>query len=90
MPIIFKMIEEINTYNSTAFMEIQFCKLSDINSVKKKFRAKNIKHWVPDSLYVYHSDLDKFLVAYGEIFVNGEYGNQKTGNIDPYGVTYYS
>jgi hypothetical protein len=89
MAMIFKNIEERSTYNSTAFMEIQLYKLSDKSTVKKRFGANDIKHWASDSLYVYHLDVDKFLAEYGEIFVNGEYANHKTGFIDPYGVTYF-
>jgi hypothetical protein len=89
MAIIFKNIEERSNYNSTAFLEIQFCKLNDKSSVKKRFDAIYVKHWASDSLYVYHLDVDKFLTEYGEIFVNGEYANHKTGFIDPYGVTYF-
>lgn len=70
-------------------MEIQFCKISDKASVKKKIGVNNIKHRASDSLYIYHLDVDKFLEEYGEIFVNGEYANHKTGFIDPYGVTYF-
>lgn len=90
MAIIFKKIEEISTYNSTAFLELQFCKISDKSSVKKRFGVNNIKHWASDSLYVYHLNVDKFIAEYGEIFVKGEFANNKTGFIDPYGVTYFS
>ena len=89
MTVIFKNFKEKNAYNSTAFMEIQFCKLSDSSSIKKKTAERYIKHFASDSLYIHHNDIDKFIEEYGEIFISGKYAKQKTGFIDPYGVTYF-
>lgn len=89
MSIIIQKFEEKITFNSTAFLEIQFCKINDKKWGKKKFEVRNIQYGSPDSLFVYHFDIDRFLAEYGEIFVQGEYANHKTGYIDPYGCTYY-
>lgn len=89
MTAIFKNFKEKNAYNSTAFIEIQFCKLSDTTSIKKKTVEGHIKHFSPDSLYIHHTDIDKFVEEYGGVFISGKYANQKTGLIDPYGINYY-
>ena len=89
MSIIIQKFDEKITFNSTAFLEIQFCKINDKKWGKKEFEVRNIKYGAQDSLYVYHFDIDEFLAEYGEIFVQGEYVNHKTGYIDPFGVTYF-
>ncbi len=89
MSILFKEFNEMKKYNSTAFVEIQYCKLSDSKSMKKKVAVRNMEYRLLDSLYIYISDMEKFFDEYGEIFINVTYNNLKTGYIDPYGINYY-
>lgn len=89
MSIILKDFNEMKNYNSTAFLEIQYCKLKISKSIKKYVSVRNMKYGLIDSLYIYHSDIEKFFDEYGEIFKNGIYNNLKTGSIDPYGINYF-
>lgn len=89
MSIMFKNIEERTKYSNISFIEIQFCKMSDSKSIKKKVAVGNMKYHSFDSLYIHYADMDKFLSEYREVFINGSYNNQKTGYIDPYGINYY-
>lgn len=49
-----------------------------------------IDNWQNDSLYVYVDDIDVFYTNYKDIFVDGRYNNMKMGEIDLFGINYYS
>lgn len=49
-----------------------------------------INSWKVDSLYVYADDMDEFYFNYKDIFCDGVYNNTKKGEIDLYGINYYS
>ena len=42
MSILFKEFNEMKKYNSTAFVEIQYCKLSDSKNIEKRVAVRNI------------------------------------------------
>lgn len=90
MSIILKSYKEKSIYMSTAFIELQFCKISDASKTKKKVAKRDIKHCASDSLFIHHTDLDKFVDGYGVIFTGGIYANQITGSLDLFGVNYFS
>ncbi|MBR2908864.1 MAG: hypothetical protein IKC11_00740 [Clostridia bacterium] len=75
--------------NRTA-IEIQYCKLPTNTSIKKKVSVSKIKSQLEDSLYVIWENASSFLDIYSDIFTNGIYNNLSTGNIDPFGINYYS
>ena len=79
--------EERRAYGSSAFLELQFCRLPAHMSVKERVTVEHIRHWQNDSLYV--ADENKFCREYGHIFGCGIYNNLKSGPVDPYGINYY-
>lgn len=84
---IFNSQEERRAFGGSAFIELQFCKLSPDTKVKKI--VNNIKYWQNDSLYVYLDDIDTFDQEYGHILSSGIYNNMKSGMVDIYGINYY-
>jgi len=86
----FSNIEERREFGGTAFIEIQYCRLSADTKLKKIVAVKSIQNWMDDSLYIYVDDIDSFISNYGRIFNMGTYSNMQTGIVDVYGINYYS
>lgn len=77
-------------FGGSAFIEIQYCRLKPATKIKKIVSLSAIKHWKDDSLYVYADDIDEFYSNYRDIFCGGTYNNEESGDIDLYGINYYS
>jgi hypothetical protein len=60
---------------------------TDINEIVS---VKNITHWKESSLYVGVNDWDNFINEYGEYFYGAIQGNRAQGEIDVYGVNYFT
>ena len=86
----FKSKEERRKFGGSAFIEIQYCKLKQSTSIKKIVSLHALNDWQDDSLYVYVDDIDKFYSRYKEIFNDGIYNNLKRGEVDIFGINYYS
>ena len=84
----FRSQEERRAYGGSAFMEIQFCKLSERATIKELVTVDNIENWKNDSLYI--SDENIFYLEYSQIFDCGTYNNLQTGIVDIYGINYYA
>lgn len=82
--------EERREFGGSAFIEIQYCKLKPNTHNKKLVSLRVIDNWQNDSLYVYVDDIDVFYTNYKDIFVDGRYNNMKMGEIDLFGINYYS
>lgn len=87
---IFKNQDERRKFGSTAFMELQYCKLKRGTKIKKIVSINKIKNWQDDSLYIYMDDMDRFYFNYEKCFDYGTYNNLKSGFFDEFGITYYS
>lgn len=74
---VFNSQEERRTYGGSAFIEIQFCKLSANRKVTERVALRSIQHWQNDSLYV--DDEDLFYNEYHCIF----------DAMDIFGMNYY-
>ena len=86
----FKNEEDRREFGGTAFIEIQYCKLKQNTQIKKIVSLRAIDYWQDDSLYVYVDDINAFFNNYKDILNGGIYGNLKSGEVDLYGVNYYS
>lgn len=83
--------EERKTFgNTTAFIELQYCKMSKNSKIKKILSIRHLKNWKDDSLYIYVDDIDLFVENYSKILNDGTYNNQETGLFDIYGYNYYN
>ena len=85
---IFNSQEERREYGGSAFIEIQFCRLSNDTSLSEIVADNSIKNWMNDSLYV--DDENEFYSEYSHIFDCGTYNNMKNGIVDIYGINYYA
>ena len=54
---VFNSQEERRAYGGSAFIEIQFCKLSTKRKVTERVALRSIQFWQNDSLYVDDEDL---------------------------------
>ena len=86
----FENREARRAFGGSAFIEIQYCKLKPSTRVGKTVSLRSIDNWKDDSLYVYANDIDVFYSNYKDIFCNGVYNNTKIGEIDLFGINYYS
>lgn len=86
----FKNREDRRAFGGSAFIEILYCKLKPNTRIKKIVSINAIDYWQDDSLYVYVDDIEEFFSNYKDIFNNGVYNNLKKGEIDMYGINYYS
>ena len=82
--------DERRAFGGSDFLELQFCKLKKGTSIKSIVSNRNIVDWCNDSLYVYGDDTDVFYKQYKDVFKNGIYNNLKSGDIDFFGINYYS
>lgn len=81
---------ERQAYGGSAFLELQYCKMENGTAEKKLVSVRSLRHWQDDSLYLHADDLAAFLQSYRSVFSNGLYGNMAHGEIDAYGINYYS
>ena len=63
---VFNSQEERRAYGGSAFIEIQFCKLSTKRKVTERVALRSIQHWQNDSLYVYVDDEDMIEINYAD------------------------
>lgn len=80
--------EERRAFGGSAFLELQFCRLSANATIQELVAVDSIENWKNDSLYV--SDENTFYRAYHHIFDCGTYNNLQTGTVDIYGINYYA
>ncbi len=76
---VFNSQEERRAYGGSAFIEIQFCKLSSKRKVTERKALRSIHHWQNDSLYLYVNDVDLFCNEYRHVF----------DNLDIFGMNYF-
>ncbi len=82
--------DERRAFGGSDFLELQFCKIKKGTNIKSIVSTRNIIDWCNDSLYVYGDDTDVFYKHYKDVFKNGVYNNLKSGDIDFFGINYYS
>ena len=82
--------DERRAFGGSDFLELQFCKLKKGTNIKSIVSTRNIIDWCNDSLYVYGDDTEVFYKYYKDVFKNGVYNNLKSGDIDFFGINYYS
>ena len=82
--------DERRAFGGSDFLELQFCKMKKGTNIKSIVLTRNIVDWCNDSLYVYGDDTDVFYKHYKDVFKNGVYNNLKSGDIDFFGINYYS
>ena len=80
--------DERRAFGGSDFLELQFCQHKSGTSIKRI--VNKIENWSNDSLYVSGDDMDTFYGCYKDIFKNGTYNNLKSGDIDFFGINYYS
>ena len=80
--------EERRKFGGSAFLEIQFCRMSKETPINAIVAVENIKNWQNDSLYVH--EIADFISIYGKYFDGGIHNNMKSGSLDVYGINYYS
>ena len=86
----FNSQEERRNFGGSAFIEIQHCKLPESTKLEKIISVKEVSHWENDSLYVSGDDMNLFYEQYKDIITGGVYNNGKSGNMDLYGINFYS
>ena len=84
----FNSKEDRMKHGSSAFIEMQFCRLPTRIVAKDIVAVKNINHWQNDSLYI--NDQNIFYQEYSHVFNCGIYNNLKSGVVDIYGINYYA
>ena len=85
---IFDSQEERRNFGSSAFIEVQFCKLPVGTKLKKIVSVGSINYRQNDSLYI--DDADLFYTEYQHIFDCGIYNNLNKGVVDIFGINYYA
>lgn len=82
--------DERRAFGGSDFLELQFCKMKKGTNIKSIVLTRNIVDWCNDSLYVSGDDTDVFYKQYKDVFKKGIYNNLKSGDIDFFGINYYS
>lgn len=80
--------EERRAFGGSDFLELQFCQHKSGTSIKRI--VNKFENWRNDSLYISGDDMDTFYSCYKDVFKNGTYNNLKSGDIDFFGINYYS
>lgn len=80
--------EERRMFGGSDFLELQFCQHKSGTSIKRI--VNKIENWHNASLYISGDDMDTFYKCYKDVFKNGTYNNLKSGDIDFFGINYYS
>lgn len=86
----FNSQEERRNFGGSDFIEIQHCKLPESTKLEKIISVNAVSHWKNDSLYVSGDDMNLFYKQYKDIITGGVYNNGKSGNMDLYGINFYS
>lgn len=86
----FNTTEARKATGSSAYLEIQYCKMPKDEPLKKIVSVDFIKNWDNSSLYVYDDDIENFYDEYAKILQNGVYNNLCEGKLDVCGINYYS
>jgi hypothetical protein len=86
----FESQETRQAFGGSAFIEIQYCRLKPTAKINEIVSPCVRDCWQDNSLYVYADDMDEFYSNYKDIFCDGTYSNTKKGNIDLFGINYYS
>ena len=84
------MFKDLMSVGERVAIEIQYCRLPDKYSIKKKVAVSSVTSKSNDSLYVLYDDINEFLKLYLDVFSNGTYNNLQSRNIDVFGINYYS
>ena len=84
----FNSQEERRQFGGSAFIEMQFCKLTVGTKIKDIVATGSINHWKNDSLYI--DDENTFHQEYSHSFNCGIYNDLKSGIVDIYGINYYT
>ena len=84
----FKNQNARRTFGGSAFIEIQYCTQKSGTELKKIVNTS--RHWIDNSLYIYFDDIDSFFANYKKIFYEGTYQNLHSGEVDIFGINYYS
>ena len=84
----FNTQDERRAFGGSDFLELQFCQHKSGTSIKRI--VNKIENWHNDSLYISGDDMDTFYKCYKDVFKNGIYNNLKSGEIDFFGINYYS
>ena len=84
----FKNQNARRTFGGSAFIEIQYCTQKSETELKKIVNTS--RHWIDNSLYIYFDDIDSFFANYKKIFYEGTYQNLHSGEVDIFGINYYS
>ena len=84
----FNTQDERRAFGGSDFLELQFCQHKSGTSIKRI--VNKIENWRNDSLYISGDDMDTFYSCYKDVFKNGTYNNLKSGDIDFFGINYYS
>lgn len=86
----FESQEARRDFGSSAFIELEYCKLKPGTKIRKILALRSIPNWQNEGLYVYVDDIECFYSNYAKIFGNGILGNNAAGQMDIYGINYYS
>ena len=84
----FNTQDERRAFGGSDFLELQFCQHKSGTSIKRI--VNKFENWRNDSLYISGDDMDTFYSCYKDVFKNGTYNNLKSGDIDFFGINYYS
>ncbi|MBO5501720.1 MAG: hypothetical protein J6K73_08410 [Clostridia bacterium] len=80
--------EDRRKAGGSCYLEIQYCRLPNATPIEELVSVQRVSHWQDDSLYI--QDASGFLEAYGRIFDGGTYANLKSGEVDLWGINYYT
>lgn len=81
---------ERRAFGGGDFMEIQYCRLKPSTTIEELVSLYMVEHWEDDSLYIYGDDWNDFWDAYGAIITGGTYANLESGELDAFGINYFS
>ena len=84
----FNTQDERRAFGGSDFLELQFCQHKSGTSIKRI--VNKLENWRNNSLYISGDDMDTFYSCYKDVFKNGTYNNLKSGDIDFFGINYYS
>jgi len=88
--VIFLFVKKTDKGNNTDYIEFQICKSNLDEKIESLIKVPNISFNAESSLYLDFVDYEKFLKEYGTYFNNGVHSNLEEGQLDPYGVNYFS
>lgn len=86
----FKNMKENILSCEAPFIELQYCKLKTESKTKKILSVNRIDFRKDYSLYISINDIEKFDINYADIFCGGTYNNLKSGQVDWFGINYFS